>query len=121
MLNALPMIARYHMVERPVRTAMTVLGIALGVAVFVAIRTANVDVLKSFEDAVLAVAGRATLQVSGGEMGLDERVIAALRRQPGVLAASPVLQQSTRVAAGPQRGRPLVILGLDLLEAADHK
>ncbi len=121
MLNALPMIARSHMVERPVRTAMTVLGIALGVAVFVAIRTANVDVLRSFEDAVLAVAGRATLQVSGGEMGLDERVIAALRRQPGVLAASPVLQQSTRVAAGPHRGRPLVILGLDLLEAADHK
>ncbi len=121
MLNALSLIARSHMVERPVRTAMTVLGIALGVAVFVAIRTANVDVLRSFEDAVLTVAGRATLQVSGGEMGLDERVIAALRRQPGVLAASPVLQQSTRVAAGPHRGRPLVILGLDLLEAAEHK
>ncbi|MBI5777469.1 MAG: ABC transporter permease, partial [Nitrospirae bacterium] len=121
MLKALPIIARSHMVERPVRTAMTVLGIALGVAVSVAIRTANVDVLKSFEDAVLTVAGRATLQVSGGQMGLDERVIAALRRQPGVLAASPVLQQSTRVAAGPHRGRPLVILGLDLLEAADHK
>jgi putative ABC transport system permease protein len=100
---------------------MTVLGIALGVAVFVAIRTANVDVLRSFEDAVLTVAGRATLQVSGGDMGLDERVIVMLRRQPGVLAASPVLQQSTRVTAGPHRGRPLVILGLDLLEAADHK
>jgi len=121
LLRALLMIARSHVVERPVRTAMTVLGIALGVAVFVAIRTANVDVLKSFEDAVLTVAGRATLQVSGGDMGLDERVIITLRHQPGVLAASPVLQQSTRVAAGPHRGRPLVVLGLDLLEAADHK
>jgi putative ABC transport system permease protein len=121
MLNALRMIARSHVVERPVRTAMTVLGIALGVAVSVAIRTANVEVLKSFEEAVLTVAGRATLQVSGGELGLDERVIAMLRNQPGVVSASPVVQQHAQVAAGPHRGKPLVVMGLDLLEAADHR
>ena len=113
MLKALPIIARSHMVERPVRTAMTVLGIALGVAVSVAIRTANVEVLRSFEEAVLTVAGRATLQVSGGELGLDERVIAMLRNEPGVLSALPVVQQQAQVAAGPHRGKPLVVMGLD--------
>jgi len=107
--------------ERPVRTAMTVLGIALGVAVSVAIRTANVEVLKSFEEAVLTVAGRATLQVSGGELGLDERVIAELRNRPDILSASPVVQQYTQVAAGSHRGKPLTVMGLDLLEAADHR
>ena len=121
MLNALPMIARSHMVERPVRTAMTVLGIALGVAVFVAIRTANVEVLKSFEEAVTTVAGRSTLQVSGGELGLDERVMVALQRQPGVVSASPVVQQQAQVAGGPHRGKALVVMGLDLLEAADYR
>ncbi len=121
MLQALHMIARSHVMERPVRTVMTVLGIALGVAVSVAIRTANVEVLRSFEEAVLTVAGRATLQVSGGELGLDERVIAALRNQPGVVSASPVVQQHAQVAAGPHRGKPLVVMGLDLLEAADHR
>jgi putative ABC transport system permease protein len=100
---------------------MTVLGIALGVAVSVAIRTANVEVLRSFEEAVLTVAGRATLQVSGGELGLDERMIAALRGRLGVLAASPVLQQHAQVAAGPHRGKPLVVMGLDLLEASDQR
>jgi len=100
---------------------MTILGIALGVAVLMAIRTANVEVLRSFEEAVVAVAGRATLQVSGGEMGLDERVIAVLRSQPGVVSASPVLQQQAQVAAGPHRGKALVVMGLDLLEATDHR
>ncbi len=109
------------MVDRPVRTAMTILGIALGVAVSVAIRTANVEVLRSFEESVLSVAGQATLQVSGGELGLDERVIAVLRNQPGVRSALPVVQQDTQVAEGPHHGRPLVVMGLDLLEAADHR
>jgi putative ABC transport system permease protein len=115
------LIARSHMVERPVRTAMTVLGIALGVAVSVAIRTANVEVLRSFEEAVLTVAGRTTLQVSGGELGLDERVIRLLRSQPGVISASPVLQQQAQVAEGPHRGKSLVVMGLDLLEAAGER
>ena len=90
MLKIFPIIARSHLVDRPVRTAMTILGIALGVAVSVAIRTANVEVLRSFEEAVLTVAGEATLQVSGGELGLDEHVITLLRNQPGVVSASPV-------------------------------
>lgn len=120
MWHALRMIARSHVVERPVRTAMTVLGVALGVAVSIAIRTANVEVLRSFEEAVLTVAGRATLQVSGGELGLDERVITALQAHHDVLAALPVVQQQTLVASGPHRGKPLLVVGLDLLDAAEH-
>ena len=71
---------------------ITILGVGLGVSVSVAIRTANVDVLRSFEETVSAVAGRATLQVSGGELGLDESVITVLRRHPDVVSATPVLQ-----------------------------
>jgi putative ABC transport system permease protein len=118
MYRLLRLIGFRHLVERPVRTAVTVLGIALGVAVSVAIRTANVDVLKSFQDAVLQVAGRATLQVSGGELGLDERVIVEVRQHPSVVSATPVLHQAARVAAGPHEGQALVVMGLDLLEAA---
>jgi putative ABC transport system permease protein len=101
--------------------AVTVLGIALGVSVSVAIRTANVEVLNSFEETVLQVAGRTTLQVSGGDLGLDERVIAQLRRYPDVLSATPVIHQAARVVTGPHQGEALVVLGLDLLEAADLK
>jgi putative ABC transport system permease protein len=121
MLIALRVVGWSHLADRPVRTAMTILGIALGVAVSVAIRTANVEVLRSFEEAVLTVAGRATLQVSGGELGLDERMVAMLRNEPGILSAMPVVQQHAQVAAGPHRGKPLVVMGLDLLDAADRR
>ena len=110
-----------HLRGRPVRTAITVCGIALGVSVSIAIQTANVDVLRSFQDTVVTVAGRATLEVSGGELGFDERIITALRDHPAVLSATPVIQQGARLTAGPHRGELLLILGLDLLEAADLK
>src|SRR5574341_2070322 len=121
MSRVLRLIGCRHLVERPARTAVTVLGIALGVAVSVAIRTANVDVLRSFQDAVQQVAGRATLQISGGELGLDEHVIADVRQHPFVVSAMPVIHQAARVAAGPPEGQALVVIGLDLLEAASVK
>src|SRR5207244_12681189 len=119
MVEALRIIGRCHFMERPVRTILTILGIALGVSVSVAIRTANVDVLRSFEDTVNTVAGRATLQVSGGELGLDENIIAVLRSDPYVASASPILHQSARVAGGPNAGKSLTGTGRDPREARD--
>ena len=52
MVKALRLLARRHMTERPLRTAIAILGVALGVSVSVAIRTANVEVLRSFKEAV---------------------------------------------------------------------
>ncbi|MGH7165053.1 MAG: ABC transporter permease, partial [Nitrospiraceae bacterium] len=121
MFEVLRVLATCHVMERPVRTLITVLGVALGTCVAIAIRTANVEVLKSFEESVTAVAGRATLQVSGGDLGLDERVIADIRRHPAVLSATPVLHEGARVAAGPNQGKSFVVMGLDLLEAGDLK
>jgi putative ABC transport system permease protein len=121
MLKLLLLLTGRHLVDRPVRMAITVVGVALGVALAVAIRTANVGVLESFEQSVRAVAGRATLQVSGGELGLDETFIQAIRAHPGVESATPVIHQQARAAGGSGDGQPLVVMGLDLLEAADLK
>jgi putative ABC transport system permease protein len=121
MVGALGLLGVGQLVERPVRTLVTVLGIAIGVSVSVAIQTANVWVLQSFEETVATVAGQATLQVSGGDLGLDETVIESLRQQPAVLAATPILQQTARVAGGPRQGAPVLVVALDLLEAADLK
>jgi putative ABC transport system permease protein len=82
-------------------------------------RTANIDILRSFEETVIAVAGRATLQVSGEDLGFDERLIERLRRHPGVISTMPVIRAEARVVDGPHRGAPLSIVALDLLEAVD--
>ena len=121
MSRALYEITRRHLLASPIRTALTVVGIVLGVAVAVAIQTANVDVLKSFQQSVIAVAGRATVHVSGGEMGLDERLIQRVSQHPDVVSAMPVIQLTARVVEGPNQGRALSIMALDLLDATDVK
>jgi len=89
------------------------IGVGLGVAATIAVQTANVDVLRSFEDSVLAVAGPVTLEVSAGEAGMDERLIASVRGIAGVDSAKPVGEIGVRVAG---RSQSFLILGLDLLE-----
>ncbi len=90
------------------------IGVALGVAATIAVQTANVEVLRSFEESVLTVAGPVTLEVSAGEAGLDERVIRAVREVDGVESARPVVEVGVAVAGG--RRQSFTVLGLDLLD-----
>ena len=110
-----------HLRQRPFRTLLTVVGVALGVSASVAVRTANIEVLQSFEQAVVTVAGPTTLEVSGGDAGLDEELIAVVRPIAGVASASPVLVQT---AVRLDQGRPngaVQVLGLDLLAEIESR
>lgn len=82
------------------RTLLTLLGVALGVAVFVAIRLASHSALASFGATVDAVAGKANLEVSASSEGLDERLYPVIRRTRGVVAAAPVVEVVARARAG---------------------
>ena len=88
----------------------------MGVAATIAVQTANVDVLRSFEESVLTVAGPVTLEVSGGEAGIDERLIAEVRDIAGVESARPVVEVGVRVAEGAKRHQSFLILGMDVLD-----
>ena len=112
---------RAHAIQQPFRTFLTIVGVALGVLASVAITTANVEVLRAFERAVLTVAGPATLEIVGHDFGLDEIVIAAVRNVPGVVRATPVIEESVVVAEGPHRGESVQVYGLDLIEEADRR
>ena len=57
------------------RTALTMAGIVLGVAVFVGMHTANQSVLFAFSRTVDRIAGKTELQVTAGETGFDEEVL----------------------------------------------
>ena len=110
-----------HMVERPVRTVLTIVGVALGVAAFVSVRTANMEVLRSFENTVATVAGSASLEVVSGELGFDETLIRSVRSVPGVTSATPILESAARLTAGPHVNESLQILGIDLLDTASRQ
>lgn len=105
-----------HVTQWPLRTLLTVIGVALGVSASVAVRTANIDVLHSFEQAVLIVAGPTVLEVSAGETGLEEELIVPVRTITGVASASPVILQTAVKMNGTQQGEAIPVVGLDLLE-----
>jgi len=113
MLNIALILA--HGLQRPFRVLLSIVGVALGVLASVAIGAANIQVLRSFEQAVTTVAGPATLEIAGRDLGVDESVITAVRVVEGVVSAAPVIEDAVVVAQGEQRDQALQILGLDLL------
>jgi len=93
------------------RVAMTTLGIALGVAVFFAVRTANSALLDSLTLTVQRLAGKSTLEVTAGETGFPEEVLDTVRATPGVQLAEPVIEVIVHTAF--QDEGSLLILGVD--------
>lgn len=101
-----------HLSTRPGRTLLTILGVGLGVAAAVAVQRANLDVLASFEQTVLTVAGPTTIEIHGNETGIDERLIAAVRPLPGIQSASPVISQTVVRLEGELQRQAIQVLGL---------
>ena len=100
------------MVREKIRTTLTVLGIAVGVAVVVAIALSNQSALRAFRESVDAVAGRANYQIAS-DVGIDENLLIAL--QPlwsRGLRFAPVIDIDGMVEASQT---PIRILGVDLL------
>jgi putative ABC transport system permease protein len=95
------------------RMALSVVAIALGVALVVAIRLMNAAVLASFLDTVDGVAGRAALTVSAGEgLTFPEDAVETVAAVPGVRLAVPLV----RAVAFPDdgTGELLTVHGVDL-------
>ena len=120
-IKVLLMILVSHVAQWPLRALLTIIGVALGVSASVAVRAANVDVLRSFEQAVLTVAGPTALEISGGEWGLDERLLPTVRNVSGVTSASPVILQTAIRMKQEQYGQAVQVIGLDLLAEVETR
>ncbi len=106
-----------HLRHRPFRSLLTIGGVAIGIAAWLAIRVANGEVYQSFEDSVTTVVGEASITISGGPEGVDEQVFRVIQNHPGVKAANPIIRIDTRLSKSPFEGRTLVIWGVDLLQS----
>ncbi len=111
MISALWQVASRQWGTHRLRVALTTLGIALGVAVFFAIRTANAALLDSLTLTVERLAGKSTLEVTAGETGFPEKILDIVRDTPGVQLAEPVIEVIARTAI--QDEGNLLILGVD--------
>jgi putative ABC transport system permease protein len=96
------------------RFALTVSGIAVGVATMAAIRLANASVLSSFSDTVDFVAGRASITILADGPGIPEDTLERLAWLRGVGATlAPAITETA--ATGAKDGEVVEVLGIDPL------
>jgi putative ABC transport system permease protein len=100
--------------EHPGRVALSVLGIAFGVALGVAVHLINASAASEFDIALRSLAGEADLVVRGPRGGFSEGLYPRIARLDGVRAASPALEIEAQVAG---RTETIKVLGLDPFRA----
>ena len=79
---------------QPLRSVATVLSLAVGVAVVVAIQLANASSLNGFSTVMDAMAGRTSLEITAPGVGIREDRISSLGWLRGYGRVSPVMDLS---------------------------
>jgi len=110
-----------RMALEPVRTVTTVAGIALGIAVVIAIQLTNASSVRGFETALDTVSGKASIEITAPG-GIDELLLADLGWLRDFGAASPVIEGEMAIVTGdatglfrPRRAEAVKVLGVDIL------
>lgn len=111
MIRLLEFLALRRLRTERLRTLITLLGIALGVAIVLAIELANRATTQSVETMVDRIAGEARLSVRGDEAGFPDSVLALVAAHPGVAAALPVVESSCLET---ETGLVFLVMGVDL-------
>jgi putative ABC transport system permease protein len=105
------------LLARPLRTALTVVGVALGVAVLTASIVAGASSEAALRAATADLLGRADVRLRAfDEAGFGPRALQALRSVDGVEAAAPVAQRQLLVTTAPGEDEEvftLLVLGVD--------
>ena len=82
------------------RTALTIMGVAAGIAVVLAIRLSNASAVNGFGAALELTSGRAGLEIIGTGFGIDERVLPELDWLRTYGTTSPVIDGDLLVRVG---------------------
>ena len=105
--------SRRYLTRHPWQTWLSIVGIALGVAVVIAVDLANESARRGFRLSVEQVAGPATHQIRAAAGGIPDATYAQLRIAQRLDLATPVIEAPMRIGE-----RSLTLLGLDLIAAA---
>jgi putative ABC transport system permease protein len=101
--------------EQPTRFLVTVLALALGVALGSSVFLVNTSALNEFGLATKRLVGEADIVIRGPRDGFAEQLFVDLAHNPSVSASSPVLELEVALAG---RNDTLKVLGLDPFQAA---
>lgn len=103
-----------HVFDSPLRSLLTLVGVAVGVATLVGISSINRSVMDAFRSTIDTVAGKADLTVAAESTGFPEELLDTVRAVPGVTHAAGSLSVVAPVTG--ERGENLYLMGVDLLD-----
>jgi putative ABC transport system permease protein len=99
-----------HMRRQPLRTALAILAIALGIALGLSIYLINRVAADEISIAARSLYGLADLSVTNATGALDESLYPRVAQLPGVAEVSPVVEVEAKLA---DRAGSLRVLGID--------
>jgi putative ABC transport system permease protein len=105
--------SRRWLARHPAQTWLSIIGIALGVAVVLAVDLANESARRGFQRSLAQVTGPATHQIEAASGTIPEQTYADLRLTYRLRQATPVIDGSIRIGE-----RRLTLLGTDPIAAA---
>jgi len=111
--------------RHPLQTGLAVGGVALGVAVVVAVDLANLSAGRSFQLSTEALTGNTTHQAVGGPSGLPDEVVARLVVDARIEHVAPIVEESVQVFPPPSSAESakevLRLLGIDPFSEAPFR
>src|SRR6202163_875033 len=113
-ISALQLVFAGSLAQNKARSMLSVLAIALGVALGYAVQLITGAAVNELALGVQFLSGDADLQVRGPRSGFDEAVYPVLARLREVAAASPVVELDAKLA---DRSDALKIIGIDVFRA----
>ncbi|HSI86025.1 MAG TPA: FtsX-like permease family protein [Candidatus Methylacidiphilales bacterium] len=105
-----------YFARHSVQTLLNVLGVALGITVFISIQIVNYSAIQSFRASVDVVAGRANLELTGEGIRFDETLYTMVRNHPDIASATPLVE--VVVPLPDFRGEYLQVMGVDVFSNA---
>lgn len=108
-----------YLARHPWQTVLSILGVALGVAVVVAMDLANQSAKRAFNLSTDAVAGRTTHRIIGGPDGIPNELYRDLKLKSGMPDVAPavegyaVISSDNETGISAHAGMRLQILGVD--------
>ena len=111
MSSAIFRLGRRYISRRLLQSILFVVGVALGVAMVIAIDVANTSSSRAFDLSAQSISGKATHQILGGPNGVPTDLYRRLRTDLDLQTVAPIIEQYVRgVNVG---DLPLRLLGVD--------
>jgi putative ABC transport system permease protein len=111
-LALLQEISLRHWLRSRGRALLVVLGIALGIGLYVATEAASDRMSSAFNELVTRIAGRADLSITATGVGVPGDIVARVVEIPGVAHAAASVEVSAHAV---DLGESLLVLGVDFL------